>query len=99
MSLPAPSEPSPTSRVEAAMIESNAIVSLDLLVTHLREIEEDIQETTVEIERQKDVVRHIEDPFERRYAEHVLASYQEQRKAALARHLEISKRVNEKKKR
>jgi hypothetical protein len=79
------------------MEQSNSMAILDFLETRLREIEEDIQETSEEIERQKDVVRQIDEPFKRRYAEHVLASYQEQRKTALANHLEISKRVSEKK--
>ena len=58
--------------------------SLDALESELVEIEEDIRETVQEIERQKSVVRRIDNPFERRYAEHVLATYQEHQKAALA---------------
>jgi hypothetical protein len=81
----------------APMEQSNSMTSLDCLKTRLREIEVDIQETSEEIKRQKDVVRQIEEPFKRRYAEHVLASYQEQRKTALANHLEISNRMSEKK--
>jgi predicted metal-dependent phosphoesterase TrpH len=69
--------------------------SLNPLETQLVELEEDIRETIEEIDRQKDVVRNIGDPFERRYAEHVLATYEEHQKVVLADHYQLSKRLAE----
>ncbi len=67
------------------------------LETILREIEEDIQETTEEIDKQRDVVRQVEDPFERKYAEHVLSTYETQRSETLVQHEQIAREIAERK--
>ena len=52
------------------------LIELEII---LRDIEEDIRETSEEIERQRDAVRSVDDPFRRKYAEHVLATYEHRR--------------------
>ena len=61
----------------------------------LREIEQEILETAQEIERQKRIVRELDDLFFRRYAEHVLASYQEMYKVAVAEHERLAIKIAE----
>jgi predicted nucleic acid-binding Zn-ribbon protein len=67
------------------------------LETVLREIEEDIRETTEEIDKQRYVVRQVEDPFERRYAEHVLSTHEHQRSETLVQHEQIAREIAERK--
>lgn len=73
------------------------MANLEQLEVILREIEQDIHETTEEIDRQRDVVRHVDDPFERKYAEHVLATYENQRSETLIRHDQIAREIAERK--
>jgi hypothetical protein len=60
----------------------------------LREMEQEILETAQEIERQKRIVRELDDLFFRRYAEHVLASYQEMY-VAVAEHERLAIKIAE----
>jgi predicted nucleic acid-binding Zn-ribbon protein len=71
------------------------MASLEQLEVILRDVEEDIRDTTEEIDRQRQAVRQISQPFERRYAEHVLATYENQRSEALVQHEQIARNIGE----
>jgi predicted nucleic acid-binding Zn-ribbon protein len=73
------------------------MANLEQLEVILRDVEEDIRETMEEIHRQRDVVRQIHNPFERKYAEHVLATYENQRSEALVQHEEIARDIADRK--
>ena len=73
------------------------MANLEQLEMTLRDIEEDILNTTEEIDRQRDVVRGVEDPFERKYAEHVLATYENQRSETLVQHEQMAREIAERK--
>jgi hypothetical protein len=69
----------------------------ETLKFHLRDVEQDIDETEEEIQRQKKVVRETENPFFRRYAEHVLGSYEYRKEIAIVNRERIAKELAEKK--
>jgi predicted nucleic acid-binding Zn-ribbon protein len=71
------------------------MASLEQLEVILRDVEEDIRETMEEIDRQRYAVRQISEPFERKYAEHVLATYESQRSEALVQHEDIARHIAE----
>lgn len=73
------------------------MANLEQLEIILREIEEDIQDTIEEIDRQREIVRQVDDPFERKYAEHVLATYENQRSETLVQHEQVAREIAERK--
>jgi hypothetical protein len=74
------------------------VASLENLEIILREMEEDILGTNSEIDRQRDVVRNVDDPTERRFAEHVLTTFEIQRSETLVQHEQLSREIAEKRK-